>query len=106
MSRGGARPGAGRPRKKRLSQIVELAEETGGKTETGSTDLEAGEFLRQVWNDPRVEISLRIRAAEIVFRGAGKQGKKDEKQDRAAMVAAGKFAPSRPPSLKVVKFEE
>ncbi len=101
--RGGARQGAGRPRKKLINQLaVELAEETGGKS--GSTDLEAGEFLRQVWNDPGVDISLRIRAAEIVFKGVGPRGKKEEQANKAAKAAAtGKFTPSRPPSLKLVE---
>lgn len=88
--------------KKLMNQLaVELAKETREKP--GSTNLEAGEFLRQVWNDPSVEISLRIRAAEIVFRDVCEQkGKKEEKQDRAERAAAGKFAPSKPP-LTVVK---
>jgi hypothetical protein len=67
-------------------------------------DLEASEFLRQTWKDPNVEISLRIRAAEIAFRGSDeKRGKKDERADRAKAAGAGKFAPSAPPALKVVK---
>jgi len=61
-------------------------------------DKDAYDFLRGVWNDPTVEISLRIRAAEIVFRNDGeKKGKKDEKADKAKQAGAGKFAAGRPP---------
>lgn len=76
------------------------AEERRDKT----TDVEAAEFLRQVWNDPKVEISLRIRAAEIVFRGIGEGriGKKDARGERAKAAGAGKFAAGKAP-LKVVK---
>ena len=74
-----------------------------GKPEADKTDLEAGEFLRQVWNDPGVEISLRIRAAEIAFRSiAEKSGKKDEKNEAARRAGQGKFQAGRPP-LAVVK---
>ena len=66
-------------------------------------DKDAYDFLRGVWNDPTVEISLRIRAAEIVFRGGdGKRGKKNEKSERAKKAGAGKFAAGRPP-LALVK---
>lgn len=91
--------------KKLMDQIgVELAAETmEGKPDTGRTDLEAGEYLRQVWNDPNIEISLRIRAAEIVVRvAAEKMGKKDEKAERARAAGVGKFQAGRPP-LSVVK---
>ena len=65
--------------------------------------VEVGEFLRQVWNDAGVEISLRIRAAEIAFRvAAEKLGKKDEQKEKAKQAGAGKFAAGRPP-LSVVK---
>lgn len=91
--------------KRLMDQIgVELAAETvEGKPDTGRTDLEAGEFLRRVWNDPGVEISLRIRAAEIAFRVISeKLGKKDEKAEKARQAGAGKFQAGRAP-LSVVK---
>jgi len=66
-------------------------------------DVDAADFLRGVWNDPSVEIALRVRAAEIVFRGDGeKKGKKNEKTDRAKSAGAGKFAPGHAP-LELVK---
>jgi len=38
--------------------------------DVGKLDLEAYDYLRQVWNDPGMDPSLRIRAAEIGFKGA------------------------------------
>lgn len=67
------------------------------------SDYEATEFLRTVWNDPKIEMSLRIRAAEIIVRGAiDKGGKKGEQASRAAEAGKGKFAPSNPP-VRLVK---
>lgn len=92
--------------KKMMDKLsTELAAATQASEAQGKTsDVEADEFLRQVWNDPGVEISLRIRAAEIVFRGIGdgKFGKKDEQGARARAAGAGKFAAGKAP-LKVVK---
>jgi hypothetical protein len=73
------------------------------KPDGAKTDLEAGEYLRQVWNDPGVETALRIRAAEIMCKGADKgKGKKDEKADRAKSAGTGKYA-SMSERLRVVK---
>lgn len=73
------------------------------KPDLDKKDIDASEFLRGVWNDEHIEISLRIRAAEIVFRGDGeKKGKKDEKADKAKNAGAGKFAAGCPP-LALVK---
>jgi len=92
--------------KKHMDKLgAELEAEIKGDEppDVNKTDLDAYDFLRGVWNDSNVEISLRIRAAEIVFKGAEeKKGKKDEKADRAAKAGSGKFAPSAPPVLKVV----
>jgi hypothetical protein len=71
--------------------------------DVGKLDLEAYDYLRQVWNDPGMDPSLRIRAAEIVFKGAEeKKGKKDEKNEAARRAGQGKFQAGRPP-LAVVK---
>jgi hypothetical protein len=75
----------------------------GPKPDGEKTDLEAHEYLRQVWNDPNVETSLRIRAAEIAFKGPeGKLGKKELKDGKAKEVGAGRFA-SMANRLQVVK---
>ena len=66
-------------------------------------DIDASDFLRGVWNDQNVDISIRVRAAEIVFKGADdKKGKKDEKADKAKQAAGGKFA-SMGDRLRIVK---
>ena len=63
-----------------------------------ANNLEAGEYLYQVWNDPNIDLSLRIRAAEIVFRVDGeKKGKKEEAEDRANEASKGKFSAGRAP---------
>jgi hypothetical protein len=68
-----------------------------------ANDLEAHEYLRQVWNDPDVETALRIRAAEIIAKGPeSKLGKKDMKDVKAKQAGGGKFA-SMGDRLRVVK---
>jgi hypothetical protein len=65
-------------------------------------NLGADEFLKGVWNNPMVDISLRIRAAEVVFRStADTKGKKEIKEDRAKSAGLGKFSPGRAPLIMV-----
>jgi len=64
-------------------------------------DLEADEYLRKVWNDPGVETSLRIRAAEIVVRSGPSMGKKDELNERAKTAGAGRFGAGRAPLVSI-----
>ncbi len=101
MAKGGYRAGAGRPKgaknKRHASDVGE------GKNPLPVTDTDAPDFLRQVWNDPNVEMALRIRAAEIVVRSVPKMGKKETKADRANAVGSGKFAPSAPPNVVHLK---
>ena len=82
---GGARPGAGRPKK----QIV-LAE--------GDDPLA---FLLQVMQghiDPSPsQLKAAIAAAAYVHKKKAEGGKKEQAQERAEETAQGKFAPSRPP---------
>lgn len=77
------------------------AETKEKKTESGGPDLEAGEFLRKVWNDPNVDMSLRIKAAEVAHKESPK-GKKDERADRAKQASQGKFAAGKAP-VRLVK---
>lgn len=73
------------------------------KPDLDKKDIDASEFLRGVWNDEHIEIAIRVRAAEIVFKGADdKKGKKDEKAERAKQVGGGMYA-SMSNRLKVVK---
>lgn len=103
MARGGYRPGSGPKKgtkyKTRSSKNDDPEKES---KQAAKVDLEADAYLRTVWNDPNIETVLRIKAAEIIFRGGEKKGKKDEKADRARQAGQGRFAPSRPP-LAVVK---
>ena len=51
-----------------------------------------------------MEAALRIRAAEVVFRAqADGKGKKELSEERAKNAGQGRFAPSAPPKLAVVK---
>ena len=91
--------------KKMMGQLAgELAADSGeekAKIEAGNLD--AGEFLRKVWNDPEVDMALRIRAAEVVHKETGgPKGKKDEKADRAKNAGAGRFG-SMSSQLRAVK---
>ena len=82
---------------------AELAAEVDGDQPKVGTaeDLEAGEYLRQVWNDPNMEAALRIRAAEIMVKGPGEKGAKELKNDRAKKAGAGKFGAGAPPLRRV-----
>lgn len=91
---GGARPGAGRPKKEKPLPPPSLPE-----TETPL------DFIKSVMNDIGQDVRLRLRAAiaaaqyEHVKKGDG--GKKDEQAEKAKKAAGGKFAPKAPPKLVV-----
>lgn len=89
---GGARPGAGRPRK----PVVPLS------VPEAATPLE---FLLSVMRDPMADPALRVKAAttaaQYVHTRLSDGGKKDEKATKARKVAKGKFA-SAPIPLRVV----
>jgi len=76
--------------------------ESAPEQEAGNLD--AYDYLRSVWNDPKVEAALRIRAAEVVFRAQAEgKGKKELSAERAKNAGRGRFAPSGPPKLVEVK---
>lgn len=89
---GGARPGAGRPRK----EVAPL----------NASSEDPVEFLREVMLDPDADPKLRVRAAIEVaaYEGTKKapKGKKEGQQEAAEVAAQGKFAPAAPPKLSVV----
>lgn len=91
---GGARPGAGRPKKERDS-----SEELTIATNGDQTPLE---FLLSVMNDNMVADRLRLdaakTAAQYVHAKVGEGGKKVQKQAEAEKVA-GRFAAAAPPRL-------
>ena len=95
MPRGGARPGAGRPKNQpTLSDSLAL------KTN------DALQFLRGVMADDGIDIRLRIDAAKAIvsaeLRKAEAKGSKQAKDDEAKQASKGKFSPNKPP-LAVVK---
>lgn len=92
-SHGGARGGAGRPRKE--PQLLEDIPPTDDPVK----------FLKSLMNHPHVDARLRLGAAvalmPFIHPKIGEVGKKDAKQDAASKAALGKFTPSTPP-LKLV----
>ena len=107
MARGGARPGAGRPRKEagRVPAVKnEAAANRPRKSLGGKTPLE---YMLSVMNDDDQEPTRRDRmamaAAPYVHARASDvaPGKKEQKQEAAEKVAAGKFAPRGGPRLAV-----
>lgn len=117
MARGGYRPGAGR---KKGSKGVKSGTGRSGKkkskaevpadiaADAAAENLDPLTYMLNVINDPRVDEDRRdrmaIAAAPFVHaRAGGMQGKKDERKEKAKTAGSGKFAPSAPPKLEVVK---
>lgn len=92
MSSGGARVGAGRPRK---------GEERPEEERGGNIQLLPLEYMMQVINDPTADKGRRDRmavaAAPYLHAKPGEQGKKEERQQAANQAASGRYAPSEPP---------
>lgn len=90
---GGARPGAGRPKKE--VEPIEVPSKAG--------DPQA--FLEALMDDVNADPRMRLEAAKALmpfkYAKLGEGGKKDVKQDAAKKAAAGKFAASAAP-LKLV----
>lgn len=89
---GGARPGAGRPKKEPAVLVLSTVYD------------EPDKFLKAVMNDSGTEAKLRIDAAKALLsaqvRRAEGGGKKDAQAAAAKKTAgAGKFASSAPPKL-------
>lgn len=86
---GGARPGAGRPKKE--PTILQLA----------ATYNDPLPFLRAVWNDIGTDLRVRVDAAKAALpylhQKPGETGKKDAAKERARGAGAGLFSPSAPP---------
>lgn len=108
MARGGARPGAGRPKGSTKRSAEELAAEAAlrdGKTGTKRFK-SALEFAMATINDPDVSMDAKIRLAVAAMpfqhpklESVG-QGKKDQKAQAAREAAVGKLAP--PPAPKLI----
>lgn len=90
---GGARPGAGRPKKQPEPLGLDAQHDDPAR------------FLRAVMNDPSADARLRVDAAKalmpFVHQKLGEGGKKEQRQQAAEKVAS-RFAPAAPPKLAAV----
>ncbi|SDP28861.1 phage terminase small subunit [Paracidovorax cattleyae] len=88
---GGARPGAGRPKKEPVVLPLSTVYD------------EPDKFLRAVMNDSGTEAKLRVDAAKALLsaqvRRAENGGKKEQARAAAKTAGAGKFASAAPPKL-------
>ncbi len=93
---GGARPGAGRPRKEHDPEEGKTIATPGNQTPL--------EFLLSVMNDNSLDDKLRLdaakTAAQYVHPKKGESsGKKEEAEAKAKAAASGKFGRREPPRL-------
>lgn len=97
---GGARPGAGRPRKNPLPPGAPLS--IADAPPAANTPLD---FLKGVMNDPKQPLAMRVRsaiaAAQYEHVKRGDSGKREDQAVAAKKAAAGRFAPPKPPKLIV-----
>ena len=106
MPRGGARPGAGRPRKHPEAKVKRLskAQIASAAAEKDQTPLE---FMLSVMNDRHEDKKFRAQMAQAAAPylhgkpGEEKKGKKEEAQDKADEIGR-RFRPIGPPTLKAV----
>lgn len=107
MARGGARPGAGRPRKEAGSVPTVKNEAAANRPRKSLGGLSPLEYMLDVMNSEDAEDARRDRmamaAAPFVHARASDAapGKKEQKQEAAEKVATGKFAPRGGPKLAV-----
>jgi hypothetical protein len=102
MPRGGARPGAGRPRKKQEKQQPKPAP----KDQVIDEGMSPLDYMLKVMRDPSEDPGRRDRmavaAAPYLHRKTGEQGAKSKSKEQAEKASTGKFAPT-PAPLKRVK---
>lgn len=109
MPRGGARPGAGRPRKSQpadqqaAAELAAEGEDAGLLPESFS---DPKDFLRALMNCQEADIRVRQQSAVALMpfehRKLGEGTKKDDAAKKADAVAGGKFGARPPPGLKRV----
>lgn len=108
MARGGARPGAGRPKGSRAPESKETTktEKALQSAKPGGKRFETAlDFAMEMINDPEAPMADRVRLAiaAMPFQHPKleprTQGKKDEKAEAAKAAGSGKFKPSAPPRL-------
>lgn len=118
MPRGGFRPGAGRPvgtkksdgkpkvkKSKPSNDLPDIPEDI--KTEAAALNLSPLDYMLRVMNDPEAHIDRRdkmaLNAAPFVHaKPSDKPGKKEEKDERAKKLTAGRFSPT--PAPKVINI--
>lgn len=132
MPRGGARPGAGRPRKTPVAEPKKtkpapkkadpaLSDADGFKTNPNwpfgqekppepedLSSLTPLDFLLQVMRDPGEEKGRRMQAAQLAApychaKKAEKSAKQQEAEDRKKAAGAGRFGRRQPPALTAVQ---
>lgn len=116
MARGGYRPGSGPLKGTKYSPRGTRKKQEPGKKKgipqdikdkATAVDMTPLEYMLKVMNDPDEDRDIRARMAVAAApyihprKGEG-AGKKQAREDKAKGAAAGKFAPSAPPQLKVV----
>lgn len=101
MARGGARPGAGRPKRKASDHMTKSEVETAA----AAVDQTPLEFMLATMNDRSASQNLRaqmaVAAAPYVHPKPGEKGKREAKQDKADQIAS-RFRGVGPPTLKAV----
>jgi phage terminase small subunit len=101
---GGARQGAGRP-KKASQEAPEAAPKPKNSNKSSRTKQDPLDFLMAVVNDPLASPALRVRAAIAAAQYKHTKrhdgGKKDEVGDKAKKAGSGRFSPAKPPKLVV-----
>lgn len=105
--KGGYRPGAGRPKgaktksKKKADTVMEI---NAGAASENMTPLE---FMLKIMRDPTEDEDRRARmaiaACPFCHARKGERSGKEDKANRAKTARSGKFAPSKPPTLKAIK---
>ena len=111
MASGGYRPGSGpmkgakyRPRGTKKDTKDKIPQDI--LNEAKAENLDPLTYMLRVMNDPTADKERRDRmavaAAPYCHDRKGEGGKKDERAERAARAASGKFAPGSPP-IRVVK---
>ncbi len=98
MARGGARPGAGRPRKLKLPKGIQAVAIEAGQSPLG--------LMLAIMRDPEIPLDTRVRvavaAAPFVHPRAEAPSKKEDAREAAGRVGKGRLAtPATPPRLIV-----
>lgn len=92
---GGARKGAGRKKKESSNSGIDIQKQDDPK-----------KFLILVMNNSKLEMRLRVDAAKslmpFTYVKKGEGGIKGSRLEAAQKAGSGKFAPSKPPKLKLI----